>query len=76
MIHETLDNKTEPLITPEAVYGKHEKICDVCVITFSYKVIEWALQHLNCGQVAEIDAVMEIARFILRSGKGKRLRFI
>ena len=54
MIHETLDIKTEPLLTPEAIYGKHEKICDVCVITFSYKVIEWAIQHLKCEQAAEI----------------------
>lgn len=54
MIHETLDINTEPLLTPEAVYGKHEKICDVCVITFSYKVMEWALQHLDCRQAAEI----------------------
>ena len=54
MIHETLDINTEPLLTPEAVYGKHEKICDVCVITFSYKVIEWALRHLDCEQAAEI----------------------
>lgn len=53
MINTTFDEHTKPLITPEAFYGSHEKICDVCVITFSHKVMEWALSNLPCIQVAE-----------------------
>ena len=75
MIHKTLDMKTEPLLTPEAVYGKHEKICDVCVITFSYKVIEWALQHLNCEQVAEIGCCNGNRPIYLTEWKGKKIAF-
>ena len=64
MIHETLDKKTPPLFTPEVVYGKHEKICDLCVITFSYKVI--------VSRQPRSGAAMGTIRSILQSGKGKR----
>lgn len=75
MIHETLDINTEPLLTPEAVYGKHEKICDVCVITFSYKVIEWALRNLNCEQAAEIGCCNGNHPIYLTERKGKKIGF-
>lgn len=75
MIHETFDGKTEPLLTPEAVYGKHEKICDVCVITFSCKVMEWALQHLNCEQAAEIGCCNGNRPIYLTEWKGKKIAF-
>ncbi len=75
MIHETLDINTEPLLTPEAVYGKHEKICDVCVITFSYKVMEWALQHLDCRQAAEIGCCNGNRPVYLTEWKGKKIAF-
>ncbi len=75
MIHETFDDKTKPLLTPEAVYGKHEKICDVCVITFSCKVMEWALQHLNCEQAAEIGCCNGNRPIYLTEWKGKKIAF-
>ena len=75
MIQETLDLKTEPLLTPEAVYGKHEKICDVCVITFSDKVIEWALRYLDCEQAAEIGCCNGNRPIYLTEWKGKRIAF-
>ncbi|GFI48671.1 purine nucleoside phosphorylase DeoD-type [Lachnospiraceae bacterium] len=75
MIHETLDLETEPLFTPEAFYGKHEKICDVCVVTFSYKVMEWALQHLECEQVAEIGCCNGDRPIYLTEWKGKKIAF-
>ncbi len=75
MIHETLDLKTEPLLTPEAFYGKHDKICDVCVITFSFKVIEWALKHLKCEQAAEIGCSNGNHPIYLTEWKGKKIAF-
>ncbi len=75
MIHETLDQKSEPLLTPEAFYGKHEKICDVCVITFSCKVIEWALQNLSCEKVAEIGCCNGNRPIYLTEWKGKKIAF-
>lgn len=75
MIHKTLDNQTEPLLTPEAVYGKHEKICDACVITFSYKVMEWALRHLDCEQVTEIGCCNGNRSVYLTEWKGRKVVF-
>lgn len=54
MIHNTLDLDSEPMLTPKLLYGKHEKICDLCIITFSQAAIEWALGHLKCQEVAQI----------------------
>ncbi len=75
MIHETLDLATKPLLTPEAVYGKHEKICDVCVITFSHKVMEWALKHLDCEKAAEIGCCNGDRPIYLTQWKGKKVAF-
>lgn len=34
MIINAFDDKTEAIISPEKFYGKSEKICDTCIITF------------------------------------------
>ncbi|MCM1135710.1 MAG: nucleoside phosphorylase [Clostridium sp.] len=75
MIHKTLDNKTSPLFTPESIYGTHKKICDICVITFSYKVIEWALQHLQCEKIEEIQCCNGNHPIYLTEWKGKKIAF-
>lgn len=75
MIHETFDNTTAPLFTPEDVYGKQDKICDVCVITFSIKVIEWALAHLDHEQAAEIRCCNGDRPIYLTEWKGKKIAF-
>ncbi|MCI9627263.1 MAG: nucleoside phosphorylase [Clostridia bacterium] len=75
MINSTFDNKTKPFITPESFYGKHEKICDVCVITFSYKVIEWAQSHLQCKKVKEIRCCNGNHPIYLTEWKGKKIAF-
>ena len=56
MIQTTFDNATKPLLTPEALYGTREKKSDVCIITFSYKAVQWALEHLKCEQIAKIGS--------------------
>ena len=43
MLTETFD-RSEEIIRPEMIYGKREKLCDICIITFSQTVIEYALQ--------------------------------
>lgn len=73
MLHETFDNKTQPLLTPEDFYGSHEKVCDVCVITFSYKVIEWALSHLKCEKIAEIGCCNGNHPIYLTEWNGKKV---
>lgn len=75
MIQETFDNKTKPLIEPENFYGKREKICDVCVITFSYKVMEWALSALQCEQVAEMVSCNGPRPIYVTHWQGKKIAF-
>mgnify|MGYP003296905011 CR=1 FL=1 len=75
MINTTFDGATKPLIIPESFYGKHEKKCDVCVITFSCKVIEWALANLSCEQVAEIGCCNGNRPIYITQWKGKKIAF-
>ena len=75
MINTTFDNETKPLIIPESFYGKHEKKCDDCVITFSHKVIEWALANLPCEQVAAIGCCNGDRPIYITHWKGKRIAF-
>lgn len=75
MIYKTFDNETKPLFTPESFYGKREKICDVCVITFSHKVIEWAVSHVECEKVAAIGCVNGNRPIYLTEWKGKKIAF-
>ena len=75
MIHTTFDSETKPLIVPESFYGKHEKQCDVCVITFSHKVIEWALANLKCEQIAEIGCCNGNRPIYITEWKGRKVAF-
>lgn len=51
-IEQTFDNKSEPLIAPEKIYGLHEKIADICIVTFSHAVLEKVLKTYSCKKVA------------------------
>lgn len=75
MIHESYDNSGKPMLTPEAFYGKHEAVCDVCVITFSYKVMEWALAHMECEKIAVIGSVNGGRPIYLAKWNGERIAF-
>lgn len=57
MIHESFDRLTEAVIDPEKVYGKREKQCDACVLTFSRKAEKDALKAFLCEKLAEIGCV-------------------
>lgn len=41
---------------PETFYGKREKVCDICIITFSYVAMQWALEHFKCQQIDVIES--------------------
>ena len=51
-IEQSFDNKSEPLITPEKVYGAREKIADVCIATFSHAVHDKVIKNYKCSVVA------------------------
>ena len=51
-IEQTFDNKSEALITPEIVYGAHEKIADICIATFSHAVHDKVIKNYKVSKVA------------------------
>lgn len=57
MITDTFDRGGEEILTPEGVYGKREKVCDTCIITFSKMVVESIEEHFPCTRIAEIETV-------------------
>lgn len=75
MITETFDDKTEAIINPDSCYGKRNKICDICIVTFSNIVVENILADFNCTQIASIGSVngnIPIFKFVY---KGKEFAF-
>lgn len=75
MIHKTLDLRSEPILKPELFYGKQEKIADICVVTFSYKVMEWAIGRLDCHKVAELECINGNRPIYLTTIKGVKIAF-
>ncbi len=69
------DDATPELIRPQDFYGAHEKICDVCVITFSHTVVEKALERFACEQVAHIGSVSGLYPIYMLDYKGKKIAF-
>lgn len=51
-IEQAFDDKSEPLITPEKFYGKHEKIADICIATFSHAVHDKVVKNYKCSKIA------------------------
>ena len=51
-IEQSFDDKSEALITPEVFYGAHEKVADICIVTFSHAVLEKVLKRYSCKKVA------------------------
>lgn len=51
-IEKSFDDKSEALITPEKIYGNHEKIADICIITFSHAVYDKVLKTYSCNKIA------------------------
>ncbi len=75
MIQNTLDIESAPLLLPESFYGKHNKICDICIITFSHEVIRWALEHLKCRKTAEIRSINGNRPIYFAEVDGKKIAF-
>lgn len=39
-IIDEFDPKSTPLFTPEYIYGKRDKIADICIVTFHHRVLK------------------------------------
>ena len=55
------------------IYGKREKLCDICIITFSQNVIEYALQKCDCKKVALIESTGGAIPIYTMTYQGKKL---
>jgi uridine phosphorylase len=75
MITDTFDDSSEAVITPEKVYGKHEKVCDICIVTFSYRTVENVLKSFTCEQTASIYSVNGSTPIYLLEYKGLKIAF-
>ena len=51
-IEKSFDDKSEALITPEKFYGTHERIADICIVTFSHYVHDKVLKTYRCKKIA------------------------
>ena len=51
-IENSFDDKSEALITPEKFYGNHERIADICIVTFSHAVYDRVLKTYRCNKIA------------------------
>lgn len=75
MIMDTFDDKTEAIISPENFYGEKEKICDICIITFSNIVMSNILKTFKCEKIAEMVSVGGTIPFYRLNYKGKDIVF-
>ena len=44
-----------PLLTPESIYGPRDKLLDTCIITFSGKLLQYALETWPCREVTHLE---------------------
>lgn len=55
MITDSFDISSEPIVTPEAFFGKREKLCDICIATYSKLIFEDVLERYQCEKLCEIE---------------------
>lgn len=53
-IENTFDNKSDSLLNPDDFYDKHEKIADICIVTFSHAVYDKVIKKYKCSKVAHV----------------------
>lgn len=75
MITNTFDDKTEAIISPENFYGKKEKVCETCIITFSNVVIDNVLKTFRCEKIDDIMSSNCLIPLYKLNYKGKEVAF-
>ena len=60
MITESFDNKSDPIITPEAFFGKRGEICDIAIGTFSREIYSAVLNSYPNKEAGYIKAANRI----------------
>lgn len=67
--------KSEALFTPEHIYGSREKLADVCVVTFSRKVLEKVLSEYSPSVAARAATANGKVEIYLIEDNEKRILF-
>ncbi len=75
MITESFDNKSEPIITPEAFFGEQKKICDIAIGTFSREIYSVVLNTFPNENVGIIKAANRIRPIHLLTVDGMKFIF-
>lgn len=74
-IIDEFDPKSTPLFTPEYIYGKRDKIADICIVTFHHRILEKVIEDNNPATVAfAATANGRVNIYLLESG-GRKLLF-
>jgi len=73
MITDTFDNITEAVISPEMFYGVHDKFCDICVVTFMDKVLQYVLDNFSCTCISNVSLDRGPVPIYTFNYKGKRI---
>ncbi|MCF0241760.1 MAG: nucleoside phosphorylase [Treponema sp.] len=74
-IENSFDENSEAMFSPEDFYGKHEKIADVCIITFSHAVHEKVLKSYACIKVTNSATANGKIPVYLIENEGKNVLF-
>lgn len=70
MIETAFDASSEPIITPDRIFGEKRRLCKTCIVTFSQVILENVLESFACTQLARINACNgSIPIYSLRDGE-------
>ena len=56
MITDSYDGTTPSITTREAIYGPQRHQCDVCIVTYSKRILQTVLERYDCRKLAEISS--------------------
>ena len=57
MITDSFDNKSKPLFTPEDFMGPQQRLCDVCVMTFSHVILQEMRERFALREIGTLKSV-------------------
>jgi len=75
MIIHTFDDKTGAILSPEKCCKKCEINCDICIVTFSEKLVSEILQKFSCNKIVEIISINGKFPIYILNYKGKEIAF-
>ncbi len=56
MITDSYDGSAPSITTREAIYGPQRHECDVCIVTYSKRILQTVLERYDCRKLAEISS--------------------